>query len=126
MARFKIQWMPRASWQPDVDADDQRWTDSPNVFTGTEEQATLECSDLDAAFDRVNVFRAVPVPLTADEEIASDAPFTCPGCGGDFRSAAGTELACNCARPVHQDVYVPRELRWVRVSGMYRAGKVAP
>lgn len=92
MTRWHLDFVPRASWQTGVDAPDQRWTRTPNVFTGTEEQATVECSDLEAAYDRQVVFRAVPIPLTAEEE----AHHYCNGCGGDYRERSG-EFACRCS-----------------------------
>lgn len=94
MTRYHLDWLPRCSWQPGVEACDQRWTRTPNIFTGTEEEATLECSDLEAAYDRSVIFRAVPIAPTAEEE----AHHICAECGGDYRERIGHEYACRCPK----------------------------
>lgn len=108
MTRFHLDFCPRASWQSGVDAADQRWTRTPNIFTGTEEQATLECSDLEAAYDRSVTFRAVPIEAQPEDEPGC----YCAGCGGDFRAKAGHQLACTCAAA---------SVRWVRPAQKVRA-----
>lgn len=104
--KYHLEFIPRASWQPGVDPADQRWTRTPNLFVGTEVQATIECSDLEAAYDRSCIFRAVLVPVTPEEE----AHHFCSQCGGDFRDRLGTEFACSC--PVA--VAVSGSVRWIR------------
>ena len=94
MSRYHLDFCPRASWQSGVDAADQRWTRTPNTFTGTEDEVTLECSDLEAAYDRQVIFRAVPMPVTAEE----DAHHYCPSCGGDYRER--DQFACSCPRAI--------------------------
>jgi hypothetical protein len=90
MTRYALEFVPRRSWQQDVDPADQRWTRTPNVFSGTEAEATIECSELEAAYDRSVTFRAVPL-----ETLESEVHF-CPSCGGDYRERIGHQLACTC------------------------------
>lgn len=90
MNRYHLDFIPRRSWQQDVDPDDQKWTRTPNVFSGTEEQATIECSELEAAYDRQVTFRAVPL-----ETLEPECHY-CPSCGGDYRERIGHQLACTC------------------------------
>lgn len=90
--RFALDFIPRASWEPGVEPADQRWTRTPNTVSGTEEEATLQCSDMEAAFDRAVIFRAVPLPVTPEEE----EHHFCPSCGGDYRERIGHQLACTC------------------------------
>lgn len=90
MTRHHIEFIPRRSWEPGVDPADQRWTRTPNVFVGTDEQASLECSELEVAYDRAVTFRAVPIPSTEDEI------HYCAGCGGDLRIRLGKDLSCTC------------------------------
>lgn len=106
MSRFFIEFCPRRSWQPDVDSDDQRWTRTPNVFSGSETEATLECSELDAAYDRACVFRAVAIE-PAVEELAHQ---YCAGCGGDLRIGLGRALSCSC----EVAVAASSGIRWVK------------
>lgn len=91
MNRYHLDFIPRRSWQPDVDPEDQRWTRTPNVFAGTEEEATLECADLEAAYDRQVTFRAVLIETLEDVE-----HHYCPSCGGYYRERIGHQLACTC------------------------------
>lgn len=89
MTRHHIEFIPRRSWEPGVDPADQRWTRTPNVFVGTDEQATLECSELEVAYDRAVTFRAVPIE-------PEEAEHYCPACGGDYRERMGRDLGCTC------------------------------
>lgn len=106
MTRYHLEWIPRASWQTGVDAADQRWTRTPNLFVGSEVEATQECSDLECAYDRNCIFRAVPIAVTPEEE----QHHFCSTCGGDLRDRLGGEYACSC--PVA--VAVPGSVRWIR------------
>ena len=93
MSRFRIDFIPRASWQPETDPADQRWTRTPNIFSGTEYEATLECSELESEYGFAVTFRAVAIESTPEEE---GLHHYCPSCGGDYRERMGHQLACTC------------------------------
>lgn len=118
MNRYRIEFIPRASWQPGVEPADQRWAHTPNTFTGTPEQLTLELSELDAAFDFGCVFRGVAV--LAPE---LDAHNYCPRCGGDHRDAPGTAYACSCPREQTVDRW--GGMAWTRETVTMSPGKDA-
>jgi hypothetical protein len=90
MTRYYLDFCPRRSWEPGVEPADQKWTRTPNIFSGTETEATIECSDLEAAYDRQVTFRAVPI-----EDLDAEDHY-CPKCGGDYRERIGHQLACTC------------------------------
>lgn len=118
MNKYKIQFCPRGSWQPMVEPADQRWTDTPDVFTGTPEELTLHLSELDADFGFECNFRGVPVLAPELEQ-----HHYCAGCGGDFRAAAGTDLACSCPREQQVDRW--GGLAWTRETVAMTPGKEA-
>lgn len=118
MKRYKLQFCPRASWQPMVEPADQRWTDTPDVFTGTEEELTLHISELDADYGFECNFRGVPVLSPELEQ-----HHYCPGCGGDFRAATGTEIACGCPREQQVDRW--GGMAWTRETVELVPGKAS-
>lgn len=59
--RYRLESIQRRCWQTGVEACDQRWLSSPNIFSGTEVELTRELSELEAEFDRAVVFRGVPL-----------------------------------------------------------------
>lgn len=74
--RYRIEWIQRRCWQTGVDACDQRWTASPNTFSGTEAELTIELSSLEVDHDRAMVFRGVRIESFDDEAEFDDAPET--------------------------------------------------
>ena len=92
MTRFRIYWLPRVDFQAGADADDQRWTLSPDVFTGTPAECDEELRQLTAAYDGQLVFEARPLPVMPEDE----PDRWCGSCGGDLRERLGHELACRC------------------------------
>ena len=88
--RYRIDWIPRRSWQDGVDADDQRWTRTADVISGTEVDATNTVSALEADYDRALIFRAVPLPVQPEDEPGR----WCETCGGDCWEQ--NEIACAC------------------------------
>ena len=90
--RFRLEFIPRASWQPGTDAADQRWTRTPDVFSGTPDEATREVGELEGEYGREIIFRAVPLESQPEDEPGR----YCGGCGGDFTAAYGHQLACSC------------------------------
>ncbi len=111
--KHHIEFVYRRSWQPDTDPCDQRWTRTPDVFVGTEEEATREVSELESSFGHEVIFRAVPIAVTAEEE----EHHMCATCGGDFRDRIGTPYACTC--PVA--VAIAGGIRWVKPMVKERA-----
>lgn len=89
--RYRIEWIPRRSWQNGVEPADQRWTHTPNVFTGDEVELTRHLSELEADYDRSVVFRGVPLEVQPEDEPGR----WCEACGGD-RVELGSSIACRC------------------------------
>lgn len=118
MNRYRIEYIPRADWQPMVEPSDQRWTHTPDTFTGTEEELTLHLSELDADYGFECNFRGVPV-LAPELE----AHHYCAGCGGDFRAAPGTAVACSCPRAVTVDRW--GGMAWTRETVEMTPGKAS-
>jgi len=78
--RYHLDFIPRASWQPNTDPADQRWTRTPNIFSGTEDEVTIECSELESEYGFAVTFRAVAIESTPEEE---GLHHYCPSCGGE-------------------------------------------
>jgi hypothetical protein len=89
--RYRIDWIPRRSWQDGVEACDQKWTQTCDVITGTEVDATNLISTLEADYDRALVFRAVPLEVQPEDECGR----WCTTCGGDCLTPT-SEIACAC------------------------------
>lgn len=90
MTRFRIYWLPRVELQ--AGSDDQRWTLSPDVFTGTVAECDEELRQLTAAYDGQLVFEARALPVMPEDE----PDRWCGSCGGDLRERRG-QFACWCA-----------------------------
>lgn len=93
--RYRIEWIPRRCWQNGVEPADQRWTHSPNVFTGDEVELTRHMSELEADYDRSLVFRGVPLEVQPEDESPEERARWCEACGGD-RVEPGSAIACRC------------------------------
>lgn len=91
MSKFRIDWIPRRSWQDGVEACDQRWTHTADVIVGTEVDATNTISSLEADYDRALVFRAVPLAVQPEDE----PDRWCTTCGGDVMEPTG-DIPCQC------------------------------
>lgn len=116
--RYRIEYCPRASWEPGLDPADQRWTRTPDVFIGTETELTLHISELDADYGFECNFRGVAL-----DEPELDAHHYCGTCGGDFRESIVHQLACSCPRTVSVDRW--GGMAWTRETVELVPGKEA-
>ena len=90
MYRFRVEYCLRGDWCPGAYRDEQRWSTSGTVFTGSFEDAILEQVELEELLDAH--VRLLPLP---SDPLPGDC--TCLGCGGDTRAPAGARYACDCA-----------------------------
>lgn len=118
MKKFRIEYIPRVSWEPGVDSADQRWSHTPDTFTGTDEELTIHLSELDGDYGFQLNFRGVPVLAPELEQ-----HHYCAGCGGDVRAAAGTKIACSCPREQQVDRW--GGMAWTRETVAMVPGKAA-
>jgi hypothetical protein len=90
--RFRVQWMPAVSIEMGVAESDQRWTTTPDVFSGTVAEAERHQRELQADYGSEVVFRLQPLPLEPEDEPGR----WCEGCGGDVTATALDALSCRC------------------------------
>ena len=78
-----------------MEACDQKWTQTCDVITGTEVDATNTVSELEADYDRALVFRAVALEVQPEDETPEEQARWCTTCGGDCLTPT-SEIACQC------------------------------